>query len=381
MRIALLAPLYESVPPKLYGGTERVVANLSLGLSNLGHEVTLFASGDSETKNTLISPIDTGLRLSGVPKELHAPYHLAQLSQVIKMRHTFDVIHNHNEFFGLPLASIMDTPVLTTLHGRLDDEKTIQLFRKEKSCAYVSISDHQRKPLPDLNWVATIHHGIPIENFKYEEKPGSYLAFLGRISPEKRPDLAIEIAKASGTPLKIAAKVDPADLDYYNNVVKPMIDGSLIEYIGEIGEHEKSAFLGGALGLLFPIEWPEPFGLAPVEAWATGTPVLARPFGAIPEIHRDGVTGYIRKDAASLAHLVKDLQTFDRSQCRKYAENYFGLSRMCEEYVHVYRELIYDHKRKSSQENELSQTDCHRWSVLHSIERRTYWDRKDRIEE
>lgn len=379
MRIALLAPLFESVPPRLYGGTERVVANLCDGLSSLGHDVTLFASGDSSTKARLISPIKEALRLNGSMAHLHPQYHLTQLSQVIELRREFDVIHNHNEFFGLPLAHLRDTPVLTTLHGRLDGIETKELLSKEASSPYVSISNHQRRPLPHLNWIETVYHGLPLENFTFQPKAGQYLAFLGRISPEKRPDLAIQIARKAGVPLKIAAKVDPVDAAYFETHVKPSIDGKSVEYIGEIGEHEKSDFLGGALGLLFPIDWPEPFGLAPVEAWAVGTPVLARPYGSVPEIHRNGITGYIRKNACELADLVPSLEQFDRHGCRSYVEQNFSLAKMCEEYLDVYQRLIRSLSGKS-EESRWREANPHRWHLLHSLDRLADRNRKDCLE-
>ena len=350
MRSALVSPLFESTPPRLYGGTERVVANLCCGLIQLGHDVTLFASGDSDKLGELAASVDGALRLN-ITKVLEpGTYHIAQMAAVARRAGEFDVIHNHMDYWGFPLTLITETPVVSTLHGRLDHPDWIHVLRAFGDIPYVSISEAQRAPVPELNWQATVHHGLKIDDFTLAPEPGSYLAFLGRISPEKRPDLAIEIARMAGVPLKIAAKIDNADKDYYESKIRPLIDGTLVEYIGEISEREKSAFLGGALGLLFPIDWPEPFGLVPVEAWACGTPVLARPCGSVPELHRDGVTGYVRSSAAALAGLVPSLATFDRKGCRRYAEQYFSYLRMAENYVDIYQDLAQDlgRQRRSS---------------------------------
>jgi glycosyltransferase involved in cell wall biosynthesis len=369
MHIALLSPLFESVPPKLYGGTERVVANLCRGFAELGHDVTLFASGDSAASRDalLVASVDRALRLANVGAAEQVSYHVAQLGDVIRRMDAFDVVHNHNDLFGLPLALLDRAPVVTTLHGRLDGREARHLLQAYADTPFVSISGSQRLPLPDLNWVGTVYHGLPLADFKFAPEPGRYLAFLGRVSPEKRPDLAIEIARLSGVPLKIAAKVDHHDRDYYESVVKPLIDGKHVEFIGEIGEHEKSEFLGGALGLLFPIDWPEPFGLAPVEAWACGTPVLARPRGSVVELHADGVSGFVREDVHQLARLVPELFTFDRARCRAYAETNFSLHRMCEDYLDVYRHL--DDAQSRQEALQSGQSDGGGWGVLHPLRR------------
>jgi glycosyltransferase involved in cell wall biosynthesis len=380
MRIALLSPLYESVPPRLYGGTERVVANLCRGLMELGHEVTLFASGDSRVLTELVSVVPQALRLS--PTKINDPvaYHMAQFAAVLRRGDEFDVIHNHMDYLGFALDFCVDAPVVSTLHGRLDGTETIQILCRFHDVPLVSISDAQRRPVPDLNWVRTVHHGLPMDTFQFHPEPGKYLAFLGRISPEKRPDLAIDIAQASGVPLKIAAKVDAADRDYFKEVIEPRIDGRLVEYVGEITEVQKSDFLGNALGLLFPIDWPEPFGLAPVEAWATGTPVLARPCGSVPELHVDGLTGFVRESAAELAELVPELAHFDRAACRAYAEERFSLTRMSEDYVDVYRELIRNTTRNEREELQPFESDGVGRGLLHPVWSPARWDRQDHVE-
>jgi len=378
MRIALISPLFESVPPKLYGGTERVVANLCRGLVELGHEVTLFASGDSQVVCDLVPTTRCALRLASTPINDYMAYHIAQLGAVCRRADEFDVIHNHMDYLGFPLALTASTPVVSTMHGRLDMAETMYVLRHYDDIPLVSISNDQRRPVPELNWVGTVYHGLPLDTFTFSSKPGSYLAFLGRISCEKRPDLAIEIARRSGVPLKFAAKVDKADKDYYEAVIKPQIDGKFIEYIGEIAEHEKSEFLGGALAMLFPIDWPEPFGIAPVEAWACGTPVLARPCGSVPELHVDGVTGYVRDSAADLAALVPRLENFDRAGCRAYAERRFSLHRMCEDYVDVYRKLN-ALSRPTSQAVQLVQPHDREWGVLHSLGSPAPGNKQDRL--
>lgn len=379
MRIALLSPLVESVPPRLYGGTERVVANLCRGLVAAGHEVTVFASGDSEVPCELDASVRESLRLANLHLLQQTHYHIAQLATVIRRMDDFDVIHNHNDVFGYPLALLGRTPVVTTLHGRLDCREAIHALRHYPDIPYVSISGAQRLPVPDINWVATVYHGLPLDEFAFRREPGEYLAFLGRISPEKRPDLAIEIALRSGIPLKIAAKVDPIDGDYYESVIRPKIDGRFIEFVGEIGEDEKSEFLGGALAMVFPIDWPEPFGIAPVEAWACGTPVLARPYGSVPELHCDGVTGYVRDSATDLAMLARDLEGFDRRVCRAYAERNFSLERMCEDYLDVYRQLAGAPEEDDFPALQPGEPDGREWGVLHPFRRVAAWHKQDRL--
>ncbi len=340
MRVALVSPLFESVPPQKYGGTERVVAYLCDGLQELGCEVTLFASADSEVSCELVAGSPTALRSTNMSPHDQIQCHLAMMSDLARRVGDFDVIHSHIETMILPVAELSDTPVVATMHGRLDLPWAIKMLRAANNLSMVSISDYQRLPIADGNWIRTIYHGLPIENYKFYSKPGSYLCFLGRIAPEKRPDLAIKIARDSGVPLKIAAKVDPVDRDYYEAEIKPLIDGRFIEFIGEIADHEKSEFLGNALGMVFPIDWPEPFGLAPVEAMACGTPVLSRPFGSVPEIQIDGYTGFVHLQPEALAASVDKLVNMDRLLIRQYVEQNFSLARMCEEYVDVYQRLI-----------------------------------------
>jgi glycosyltransferase involved in cell wall biosynthesis len=271
----------------------------------------------------------------------------------------FDVIHNHHDYWMFPLSEMVQTPFLTTLHGRTDlpcMAEVSSLFPKVK---YVSISDAQRALLP-VTWEKTVHHGIDVDDFDFVEKPKKYLAFLGRISPEKRPDWAIQIAKKSGIPLKIAAKIEgAAGESFFETQVKPQIDGKFIDFIGEISESEKSDFIGNAMALVFPVDWPEPFGLVALEALACGTPVLSRPCGAIPEILKDGETGFISKDISVLASRTRDLAKIDRRKCRRWVQERFSLKRMTEDYIHVYRRLA----RKGNG------IDRHRWNLLHSVER------------
>ena len=280
LRIAQVAPLYESVPPKLYGGTERVVAYLTEELVRRGHEVTLFASGDSTAKSKIQATYPAALRTAGLA-HMGSSLQLAALSEVFDRSDRFDIIHCHVDYWSFPFGRLIATPTVTTLHGRLDIEELFGVYRYYSDAPVVSISDAQRAPLPELNWIDTVYHGLPKEQLRFNPGPGKYLAFLGRIAPEKRPDLAIEIARRAGVPLKIAAKVDVVDRDYFESHIRPLIDSRNVEFIGEIGEREKSEFLGDALALLFPIDWPEPFGLVMSEALACGTgdrtPVRLRP--------------------------------------------------------------------------------------------------------
>jgi len=339
MRIAQVAPLYESVPPKLYGGTERVVFYLTEELVKLGHEVILFASGDSQTKANLIPICPNALRLDKNCKDFIV-WHLYMLEEVFKRAKFFDIIHFHTEYLHLPLATRHNVFFITTLHGRLDLPEYVPFFKKFKSAPFVSISNSQRSPLPWLNWQATIYHGLPEELYKFYPETGKYLAFLGRISPEKRPDRAIKIAERFGMPLKIAAKVDKVDEAYFKEVIKPMLKNPWVEFIGEIGESEKNEFLGNAYALVFPIDWPEPFGLVMIEALACGTPVVAWRCGSVPEIIEDGKTGFIVDSIDSAVEALYKVKTLDRKACRKSFEKRFTAKRMAEEYIHVYRSII-----------------------------------------
>lgn len=341
MRIALVSPLFESVPPRLYGGTERVIHQLCNGLSAAGVDVTLFASGDSDTSARLVPIIPGALRLARPGISDPTPYNFKLLADVRRCAHLFDVIHNHHDYWMLPLTEMTETPVLTTLHGRMDLPGIDAAFESFPRTSYISISDDQRRPMPGLNWARTIHHGIDATQFEFNPSPGKYLAFLGRMSKDKRPDWAIDIAEKSGVPLKLAAKIEgTADRQYFDACVKPRIDGRFIEYVGEITEAEKSRFLGDALAMVFPIDWPEPFGLVMLKSLACGTPVLARPCGAVSEVLQDGVTGYVHLNTAVLASKVKDLGRVDRGDCRRWVERRFSLARMTEDYINVYRQLI-----------------------------------------
>ena len=358
MRVAILSPLFESVPPRLYGGTERVVSNLCQGLSRIGIEVVLFASGDSTVEGTLVPVVDEGLRLRNPPVSDPAAYHFQMLATVAQMAGEFDIIHNHHDYWMLPLTGMTDTPLLTTLHGRLDSPECAAVLSSYPKSVYVSISDAQRAPLPSLRWLKTVHHGMDVAKAQYHPHPGKYLAFLGRISREKKPEWAVEIALRSGVPLKIAAKIEgPEGQHYYNTYVKPHVDGHFIEYIGEISETERSEFLGNALALVFPIDWPEPFGLVVIESLACGTPVLARPCGSVVELLQDQVTGYLDSNIQKLAQRVRDIPKISRLECRRWAETRFSLDRMTEDYVHVYRQLAAERIRPHR----------HRWDFLHTV--------------
>jgi glycosyltransferase involved in cell wall biosynthesis len=325
------------VPPKLYGGTERVVATLTDELVRQGHEVTLFASGDSQTSATLVAPVPKALRLAKSADPL--ALHLLLVEQVAQRADEFDIIHFHIAPLHFSVARRLTTPHITTLHGRLDVPEVVTLYREFDDVPLVSVSDAQREPLPDLNWVATVYHGLPNRELQFNPAKGRYLAFLGRISPEKRVDRAIAIAKACGWPLKIAAKVDPADQVYFDRQIQPLLDHPLIEYVGEITEAQKGPFLGGAMALLFPIDWPEPFGLVMIESMACGTPVVAIRGGSVPEILEHGVTGFICDELEQAIDATRRASMLDRRACRRAFERRFTARRMAEEYIQLYRRL------------------------------------------
>ena len=338
MRIAQVAPLAEAVPPKQYGGTERVVAYLTDALVELGHEVTLFASGDSATKATLLSVWPRALRLDPEVNDHFAPLFM-QLETVARRAHEFDVIHSHIDYFGYPLLRRIGTPSITTLHGRLDLPELPPLYRLYSDTPVVSISDSQRVPLPEANFIATVLHGLPKNLLRLGEGRGGYLAFLGRISPEKAPDAAIRIAARAGIPLKIAAKVDRVDREYFNTTVKPLLGQSDVEFIGEIREEQKQEFLGNALGLLFPIAWREPFGLVMIEAMACGTPVIAFDNGSVPEVLADALTGFIVHDEDQAVDAVQRLGALDRTDIRREFERRFTAQHMAQNYLKLYARL------------------------------------------
>jgi glycosyltransferase involved in cell wall biosynthesis len=338
MKIAQVAPLTEAVPPQLYGGTERVVAFLTDELVRCGHDVTLFASGDSRTSAHLVASWPRALRLDGACDGLSP--HILMLEEVLRRASEFDVIHFHIAQFHFPSARRLAVPHVTTLHGRLDIAQFAPLYREFNDIPVDSISYAQRDPLPDAGWVATVHHGLPENLLAFHREPGHYLAFIGRISPEKRVDRAIEIATACGVPLRIAAKVDPADRTYFESEIRHLLDNPLVEFIGEIGESQKAAFLGGASALLFPIDWPEPFGLVMIEALACGTPVVAFRGGSVVEVIEEGVTGFVVDCMADAIEATRNVQRLSRQQCRGTFERRFNVTRMAADYVAVYERLV-----------------------------------------
>ncbi len=338
MRIAQVAPLFESVPPKLYGGTERVVSYLTEELVRQGHDVTLFASGDSITKAELVACSPRALRLD---EECVDPlaHHMVMLDKVFKVAHCFDIIHFHIDYLHFPLSRRSGAPNVTTLHGRLDLPDLVPLYQEFPQARVVSISDSQREPLPDANWQGTVYHGLPEDLYTFREGAGSYLAFLGRVSREKQVDRAIEIAKKTGMTLKIAAKVDKADEAYFKEEIEPLLNDPLIELIGEIGEEDKDEFLGNAYALLFPIDWPEPFGLVMTEAMACGTPVIAFPGGSVPEVIEDGVNGFICDSIDEAVAAVERIPTLSRRKCRDVFEERFSATRMAKDYIAIYERI------------------------------------------
>jgi glycosyltransferase involved in cell wall biosynthesis len=339
MRIAQVAPLYESVPPRCYGGTERVVSYLTEALVRQGHDVTLFASGDSATAARLVAPCPRALRLDPRCRD-PLPPHVLLVEQVCQQAERFDCIHWHLDPLHFPLARRLSTPHVTTLHGRLDLPDLGPLAEEFTDIPVVSISDAQRQPLPGLNWQGTVSHGLPEDLYTFRPEPGTYLAFLGRLSPEKGVDRAVAIARRLGMDLKIAAKVDAADRAYFEAVVAPLLREPRVEFVGEIGEGEKGDFLGHAAALLFPIDWPEPFGLVMIEALACGTPVIAYRQGSVPEILEDGVTGFIVDDLEGAVRAAGHLPTVSRWRCRQRFEARFSAARMAREYLALYQRLV-----------------------------------------
>ncbi len=339
MRIAQVTPLYEAVPPRFYGGTERVVAHLTDALVELGHDVTLFASAEAVTKAHLVPVRDQAIRLDPAPLKSDLAAHLSMLSEVRRRQDQFDVIHFHTDMIHFPFFEDRAERTVTTLHGRLDLKDLPGVYKRWPSFPLVSISDDQRRPLPFANWAATVQHGMAAHLYDFSPKPSGYLAFLGRISPEKRPDRAIAIAKATGRKLKIAAKVDAADRAYFEEQIEPLLDHPLIEFIGEIGDDQKSAFLGGADALLFPIDWPEPFGLVMIEAMACGTPVIAYDCGSVREVIEDGLTGFIVQSGVEAIGAVSRLPTLSRAAIRQRFEERFSATAMARRYVDLYDRL------------------------------------------
>ena len=338
MKIAQVSPLWESVPPRLYGGTERIVSYLTEELVRLGNDVTLFASGDSVTTARLEPICNHALRLNKGIFNRDAPLTML-MEQALGKDGDFDIIHSHLDFLGFPLSRRNPTPTVTTFHGRLDLSELQPVFREYAEMPIVSISDAQRTPVSWANWQATIHHGLPKDLYSLHQNPGNYLAFLGRIAPEKRPDHAIEIAKRAGIPLRIAAKIDPMDQEYFNTKIEPLLSDPLVEFLGEITDEEKNEFLGHAMALVCPYDWPEPFGLVLIEALACGTPVLAYRRGSIPEIIEDGATGFVCEGLDEMTAAVQRIPEIDRRRCRRTFEQRFSVERMAQDYLRVYEQV------------------------------------------
>lgn len=339
MKIAQVAPLNESVPPKLYGGTERIVHYLTEALIDDGHEVTLFASGDSKTRARLEAMVPKALRLHERVVDPLAP-HLLMFDRIAEMAARFDIIHFHTDYLHFPIFRRCLVPHLSTFHGRLDIQELQPIFDAFNEFPIVSISDFQRRPVKDASWLGTVYHGLPEDLYTFQSKPSNYVAFLGRISPEKRPDRAIEIAVKTGIPIKIAAKVDRADRDYYLEKIRPLLDHPLVEFLGEVSEPEKNELLGHARALLFPIDWPEPFGLVMIEALACGTPVIAFDNGSVPEVLRHGETGFIVNTMEQAIAAIQEIDKIDRFRCRQEFENRFSARLMARNYFDLYTRLV-----------------------------------------
>lgn len=344
MRIAQVAPLYESVPPRCYGGTERVVSHLTEELIRQGHEVTLYASGDSVTKARLCAPCPQSLREDKSCEDPIA-YHVLMLERVQQDANQYDIIHFHLDYLPLSLSRRSPTPSMHTLHGRLDTPELRPVFQEFREIPLVSISDAQRAPLPWANWQATVYHGLPRNAHVFHERTGKYLLFLGRVSPEKQLHAAVDIAQRAGVPIKIAAKIDRKDKDYYEQVVRPLLSAPGVEFLGETGGRDKDELLGNALALVLPINWPEPFGLVMIEALACGTPVIAFRRGSVPEVIDDGVTGFIVDGVEQAVQAVHRVEDLNRRQCRRAFEQRFSVSRMAADYLAVYQRLALDSKQ------------------------------------
>ena len=347
MRIAQVSPLYESVPPIYYGGTERVVSYLTEELVRQGHDVTLFASGDSITSAKLIPCCERSLRLDPQCIDQLA-YHMIQLDKVFSERSQFDIIHFHIDYLHYPISYRLNVRRLTTLHGRLDLPELNVLYHRFSDEPVVSISDSQRTPIPHANWISTVYHGLPEDAYPFHENPHPYFAFLGRISPEKGFADAIEIAKSSQVALRIAAKVDDVDRDYFEKCVSLLMNDPMFEFMGEIGEKDKGEFLGNATALLFPIDWPEPFGLVMIEAMSCGTPVIAYRNGSVPEIITDGVNGYVVENLEEALQCIPKIKDLDRRRCREEFIKRFSVTRMTHDYVDLYQHILEKNDRYAS---------------------------------
>jgi glycosyltransferase involved in cell wall biosynthesis len=339
MRIAQISTLYESVPPKAYGGTERVVSWLTEALVDAGHDVTLFASADSVTRAQLRAGSPCALRLIENTADPQA-FHFAMLEQVVACSDQFDIVHFHTDYQSFPFARRLACAHVTTLHWRLDVPGLDSLYHAFDDIPLVSISNAQRAPIPHANWIDTVYHGMPTQGLSFSAEPGSYLAFLGRIAPPKRPDLAIDISERAGVPLKIAAKIDDGDRWYYEGNIEALLRHPRVEYVGELADDDKNAFLAGARALLFPIDWPEPFGLVLIEALACGTPIIAFGRGSVPEIVEDGETGFIVDSVESAVRAVARLDEIDRARCRAAFEQRFSATRMARDYLRVYETIL-----------------------------------------
>jgi glycosyltransferase involved in cell wall biosynthesis len=337
MKIAQIAPLYEAVPPKLYGGTERVVHFLTEELVRLDHDVTLFASGDSKTSAKLSAIVPEALRLKKCEDSL-AP-HILQIEEVMDRANEFDIIHFHTDYLNFPFTKNLGVPHVTTLHGKLSIPELQPLYNKYRHQPVISISNSQRKPLPQANWVANVYHGLPCNLFRAGKGKGEYLAFLGRVSSEKGLENAIAIAIAVGIPLKVAAKIDKADMEYYEENIRELFEHPLVEYVGEVNEKKKEKFLGNAMALLFPINWEEPFGMVLIEAMACGTPVIAFNRGSVPEIIEDGQNGFVVSTKKQAIKALDQLHKIDRKVVRHLFEEKFSSARMANDYVKIYEKL------------------------------------------
>ena len=353
MRIAQVAPLVESVPPKHYGGTERIVAYLTEELVRLGHKVTLFASGDSVTSAELVPVCRRSFRQNKRAKD-YLSREVLLMDHVMQRADEFDVIHFHTGCLHYLISRHLTVPHVTTLHGRLDTSELLRLYERFREMPMISISNAQRAPWPCANWQATIYHGLPQDLFRFHPEPGGYLAFLGRISPEKRVDRAIEIAKRVSMPLKIAAKVDRADRRYFKREIEPLLTESHVEWIGEISDQQKNEFLGNAYALLFPIDWPEPFGLVMIEAMACGTPIIAYDRGSVPEVMENGVTGFVVHEIEEAVESVRRVRDLSRARCREVFEKRFTASRMANDYINAYTHLAHSRMRRVDQPLESS---------------------------
>jgi glycosyltransferase involved in cell wall biosynthesis len=339
MKIAQVAPVFERVPPTGYGGTERVISYLTEELVRQGHDVTLFASGDSITAAALHSAAPHSIR-AGNDNHSWLAYLTMQLDMVAELESSFDVIHFHTDYTHFPLARRLRTPHLTTLHGRLDLPELVPLLRHFSDCPLISISESQRSPLPWADWQGMVYHGLPPDLYSFQPERGDYFLFVGRVSPEKRIDRAIDIAKRCGKRLYIGAKVDKADEPYFNASIKPLLNDPLVEFIGEINESQKKELLEHASALLFPIDWPEPFGLVMIEAFCCGTPVIAYRHGSVPEIMEDGVTGFVVSDQDEAVRAAKAIDSLDRKSCRDVFDRRFTAAHMAEAYVRIYKNAI-----------------------------------------